>query len=207
MIDVRAKLRDLANADRRGAVWCAALCASTVRNVMPVEAYPALRLAFLWSQGVQVSRDRLREAARDAYSAAIDAYTATHFARASAAYSAAYAAYTATHIVARASAHSVEAAYASAYVSHGTDVARGIYAARIADLIASQITPLDLPGYSVLGDWLQERCVDDRVGTLGGSLGWARQRRLRWWDPAERYAAERRIAIPGEYIAAHRRTP
>ncbi len=211
MGDVREVLRGLAADDRRGAVWCAALCASTVRHWMPTAALPALRLAFLWAQGVPVSEARIaaaRDAADDAadygiapFEASVDAAEAA-FNVASAAIYDAYDADDAAY-------------YASFAVYEATAAAGGVRAAKYARtlhlehlgaLVTQQTTPLDRPGYSVLGDWLQERCKGGRVGTLGGSLAWGRQHHLRWWDTAERYAAERRIRIPSDLIAAHRRT-
>ncbi|MEN0064351.1 MAG: hypothetical protein AAGA48_19535 [Myxococcota bacterium] len=68
---------------------------------------------------------------------------------------------------------------------------------RLLGFIASQAAPLSHPGVSPLGDWLLERgSRPRRVGTLGASLTWARAHRLRWWVPAQRWAAEHRILPP-----------
>ncbi len=225
MSQVRKELQELVNTDRRGAVWCAALCASTVRHIMPAGARPALRLAFLWAQGVPVSGGRLDQVADAAMdiAASVDPLNPLNPARL-ASWSAACAARAARLITrsllseAGGAAHVAGATYrvvsAAEYATRtiyasATDAAHSADPLHLKVLIDQQLTPLDRPGYSVLGDWLQERyaerCKEDRVGTLGGSLGWARHHRLRWWDAAERYAAERRIRIPSDLVAAHRR--
>ena len=215
MSDVRPTIRRLAEEDPRGAVWCACLCAGTVRHLMPDEALTALRLAWLWSQGVEVSPKRLEIASADAHAAADAVTFATSAdATASAAHAVAGAVDAAADADADASADYVTGAAASAadasasaYAAHAGAVdaaadadavwqeAKDSHLRAMGELVAHQLTPLPIPE-SPLGDWLLEHGKTGRVGTLGESLAWAREQRLRWWVLPERLLAEHRVVDP-----------
>lgn len=184
-------VRQLAAEDPRGAVWCAALCAATVRHLAPPAALPALRLALLWAQGAPVSAERLRAAANAAADAA-DAAAA----HSCAAFATAFATY-ATH------AYVAYAAHAYAVAAWGDDAyaaAASTAAVEGAQLVDHQLTPIDPTGIperphaAVLWDWAQDQGLTEpmRTGTLGEALVRAR----RWWVPHERALAERQSGQP-----------
>ena len=208
-------LRELARTDRRGAVWCAALCALTVQHlVLAGEHAPAtaLRLAMLWAQGVPVSQDRMQSSADDVSNARIG-MTSEHAVSAAAidaAAEVAMVAYTGGSTAAACAVHATTLAYAYAcrnvsieWCFEDWEIHRAEHRELLAELVDHQLTPLPHPGHSPLSDWLLERGFKaGRVGTLGDSLAWARRHRLRWWVPAQRWAAEHRIVPPRDLILA-----
>lgn len=195
--DPRPMLRHFADHDRRGAVWCAGLCALTVRHRMLPRARSALRLALLWAICTPVSKRRLQLASRiakDDGATGVATY-ANYYAARSAAF-AACASYSG-----EAGCHAVGAANNAANAFASSTDARHRHLAHLGQLVESQVAELAHPGASPLGEWLLERVKGGREGTLGESLAWARQHRLRWWVPAERFAAERRV-YPGPFMGA-----
>lgn len=211
-------LRGVMKVDHRGAAWCAGLCVNTVRHLLPAESLDSLRLCLLAAQGIEVSELRLataqeraeqithhasgysyiedvidylqQQAAWYAALAVSDSIlnVALHVASAAATWDAAQ----------RAASTRVVYAFAEGYTTGPKyDAIRNGYESQLANLIEFQLNPLPHPGQSVLADWLLEQDPKwGREGRLGDALIWARQRRLRWWDPAHRWAAEHRIELP-----------
>ena len=132
MADARDLLRTLAAEDRRGAVFCAALCAASVAHLVPVgerRPWRAVRLALAWGMGVQVPRERLRNANDAANAASNAAYAAAAAASADAAVLAAYAF---AEAASAAAASADAAADAAADAEAAADIAAVAYAAVIA---------------------------------------------------------------------------
>ncbi|MEN0064615.1 MAG: hypothetical protein AAGA48_20870 [Myxococcota bacterium] len=190
-------LRRLSDTDPLGAAWCTALCAWTRHHLLPSNEYrPAtlFRLVMLSAQGVPVSRERLGTAAFEA----CDAVAAYAQSSASGSWDAAYAANAAANGVYDVRNHAI--AYIAACAARVTDDI-GFAEMPLLRLVEHQLTPLAHPGHLPIGDWLLERnAKPGRVGTLGASLSWARQHHLRWWAPAQRWAAEHRILPPSELL-------
>ena len=193
MADARDLLCTLAAEDRRGAVFCAALCAASVAHLVPVgerRPWRAVRLALAWGMGVQVPRERLRRASIAASNAAavanedaIDYATNIHAASASAA-----------------SADAADAA-ADAASADADSWSNANHPAHLHALSLHQTTPIaptlaDIrraaPSAQVAWDRLVERCPEPvRIGTLGDALARARTAHLYWTCPVERALAER----------------
>ena len=189
--DARDLLRTLAAEDRRGAMFCAALCAASVAHLVPVgerRPWRAVRLALAWGMGVEVPAERLRKAADAAESSSYVSPYACACACSSAAAAAAADA---------ADAADAAAASFSAHRYSGIDAELD----RLHDLVLHQITPVaptpaDVqrasPAVQVAWDHLVERHPDSvRISTPGEALARARRGRLRWTCPVERAIAER----------------
>jgi len=206
----RFTLRALASADHPGAAWCASICAGTAWRIMPTEGRTALRLLWLWAQGVTVSTSRLLAVSNDAADAAVyaDAYdrgsrtaiwAAVHAARVAASVDGTEAAYNNLLAAINWTAQAVAAR------DQATPKARERHLSQLGERVEYQVTPLDPRRVDhPLRDWALERTDPSpyREGSLGESLAWGRQHRLRWWLPQERLLAERRIDVPHW----HRRT-
>ncbi|MEN0061145.1 MAG: hypothetical protein AAGA48_03290 [Myxococcota bacterium] len=203
-------LTDLTWQDPRGGAWCAVLCVRTIGHLMPPDAAPiqqaSLRIAAAWAEGMTVSYDRMHETR-----------IITHWSEPQGPTTEAVT----CAILAAESIHDEalrgdgseqpppdsmrQIGSASRFVSTAVRLVLGILARSGAEapmddlvrLLAYQITPLAHPGSTPLGDWLLERdAKPGRVGSLSASLAWAREHRLRWWDPAQRWAAEHRMLPP-----------
>ena len=200
--DARNLLRTLAAEDRRGAVFCRALCAASVAHFVPNgerRPWQAIRLALAWGMGVRVSRERLWKAGSFAADAGNAALNAANAAYANAAYAAYAAATDATD------AASVDSYAATAAATGATDAAnnerRRAHLDRLHALVLLQTTPIaptptdihrSTPSAQVAWDRFVERCPDPvRIGSLGDALSRARRGRLRWTCPVERAIAER----------------
>ena len=211
MADARDLLRALAVEDRRGAVFCAALCAASVAHLVPVgerRPWRAVRLALAWGMGVQVPEKRLERVAHAAHAAAIAALSTRSDAASSASLASASASLAANAAVDTDGAPDASAAAASAtgYAADATRGARWVaerttHLGCLHSLVTHQTapavpTPLDVhratPNAQVAWDRLVERCPEPvRVGTLGDALARSRKARLRWTCPVERALAER----------------
>ena len=175
----------VADGDRRGAVWCAALCALTLQHLAPIQdnrPMRAIRLAMKWAQGADVPREVLMRAA----SVPNVSYTAI-LAASAAAKAAVYA--TAAHV-------------ANA-VAYAADAQAFTYAAdaELSELLRLQMEPVEyFDSESPLGDWLLEHSSPRRIGTLGDALARARKRRLRWCVLEQRAFAERFDKLPSGWL-------
>lgn len=218
MADPRPLLRELARVDRRGAVWCAALCAMSVAHLVPAEErrpWRALRLALLWAQGVEVPEKRMEMAAAGMVFAMYDGVTYSDFY----ACEAALEAISALRVVPGRCPDTASLAAWRAINSYSQvgdydfDVERDRETqaiAALAALVEHQIAPVAVtPGdvaearhaAAVAWDWL-DRPDPVRVGTLGDALARARRWRLRWHVPIERALAERTDTLPAAILEA-----
>lgn len=207
MTDPRHAIRALTATDRRGAVWCASLCALYVAHLW-TDPRPrrAVVLAGAWAVGVPVPAERLR-AYDDAAGVAADVAAGVGRARpatSAAAYAACAAANAAAVVddTAGAAANAATyAAYAAAIAAAATVAAwvkrRDRHLSALAVLVVHQTTPLvdvplvGRPGALVAWDAAAADIGPVRVGTLGDALARARRHRLRWYVPVERAVAER----------------
>jgi hypothetical protein len=213
----RSLLRKLARTDRRGAVWCAVLCATSVAHLVPLgESRPGRvrLLAAAWAVELPVSEVRLRAAADAAAATARATRTA-----ANAAHVANAAAYATALVAAWAdAAHPAIAVAVDAVLDCAIDAidasVRERHLAALAALVEHQITPLvpsarnvaaARPGPAVVWDTAAEAIGPVRLGTLGDALARARRLRLRWHDPVERAIAER-LPLDHPALGALRRT-
>ena len=216
-MDVRTVIDDLVAVDPRGAIWCAVLCAWTAQHLVPPRVTgpaSALRLAAWWAQGAAVSPGRLRQVrstSRVSDDACVQDATLAAYATIEALIvpdavvdlgeddpSATYASAAASY-AARSCATFVSAPQRDRAVRNAWDDARSRHHAELAELVAYQLTPIEVDGVwpHPLGDWVAERHPKPaRRGSLGDALARARQWRLRWWVPVERAIAERLIELP-----------
>ncbi|MEM6929448.1 MAG: hypothetical protein AAF602_21085 [Myxococcota bacterium] len=207
MNEVLDRLIELTEDDPRGGVWCAGLCAMSVQHWLfdrEARASTALRLALLWAQGADVTRERLRRAASavetDAtvgFGVNADADAAVEAAGqvglalvdGGAGYFAARLAYAAAVRASMGTVRAPDTAWFEARERHAGSLAR---------LVADQLEPVSSHATPhPLWDWTLERAPRrHRVGTLGDALARARLWHLRWWVPSERGAAERLTELP-----------
>lgn len=209
MADFHEVVSELSDSDRRGAVWCAVLCARSVQHRrFRHEAQDALRLTGLWAQGVPVSKRRLQQAEWRLHPdfGTGPERSAVRYAARAASMGVPPLATRTVHMSMEASATALsldpiygDMANSAALLGSRAWWARMEVAQRdLTALIKSQTNPVaKFASGHPLADWVLEYCPRaTREGTLGDALARAWRWRLRWWVPHERAAAERMTELP-----------